>query len=376
MNRLLNMRLPMLLVGAVFLAALLPGIIKGDREVLHGYLIGAMYWTGLSLGSLGLLMINHCTGGRWGILIRRFLEAAAGTLPLCLILLLPIVLRAGSLYEWAYNPDDHHIHKLTAWLNRPFFTIRFFFYFALWIWLAERLRFHSLRQDSGTNVDANFARVSHPGLLVFIFTATFAVIDWMMSLEPRWYSTMYGILQLVGYAIAALCASIVFSVFMRNEDDIRPLANPGRFFQLGKLLFALIMFFTYCAFSQYLLIWSANLSEEAPWVLRRTTGTWLPIIQAVVVLHFVAPFLILLSQDLKKNYRKLVIVAGALLLVRWLEMFWVIAPALRETFHIRWIEIAATLGCGGFWLWVFTTRLSQRRLAPVGDPGLAEASVS
>jgi len=374
MNRLVKLR-PLFLAAAVIgLAASLPGLFRRDAGALHGYLIGYLYWAGLSIGALGLLMVNHTAGGRWGIVIRRPLEAAAAALPVCAVMFLPILIGAGSLYEWAHAGDDAHIQKISAYLNVPFFAIRAALYFLIWSGLALGLRKASLRQDAGTDVSSTLQRISAPGILIFFLTTTFAFTDWMMSLEPHWYSTIYGAMVLVGHATGALAGATLVAALLRKEPDLRALVNAERFHQLGNLLFAFTMFWIYLSFCQYFLIWSTNLAEEVPWVIRRTTGGWEWLALTLVIVHFVLPFFVLLSRDVKRRPERLAIVAGWVLAARWLDIFWLVAPAMRgDGFDVRWHEIASTVGVGGLWLWHVAGRLAARRLAPVGDPRMSEA---
>jgi hypothetical protein len=375
MNRLLRLKPWFAGAAIVGLALSAPGLIRRDQAALHGYLIGLFFWTGLSLGSLGLLMINHTAGGRWGIVIRRPLEAAAGALPVCAVLFLPILFGAGSLYEWAHAADDAHIQKISAYLNVPFFSIRAVAFFAMWIGMAAALRRLSLRQDAGADVARGLQRVSAPGLLALVLSTTFAFTDWIMSLEPHWYSTIYGAMLLVGQAVGALAGAIFVAAALRNEPDMRSVANAERFHQLGNLLLAFVMFWVYLSFSQYLLIWSANLPEEVPWVIRRTTGGWRCLAVCLVVFHFAAPFFGLLFRALKRNPARLAALCAGLMLVRWFEVLWLVAPALRpDGFEIRLAEVAATVGVGGAWLWCYVARLAAHRLTPAGDPRFAEAS--
>ena len=375
MNNLKRLNPYFLAAGVLGLAVCAPGLLHRDSVALQGYLIGFLFWSGLSLGSLGILMINHAAGGRWGIVIRRPLESAASLLPLCAVLFLPLLFGAGSLYEWTHAAGDEHIQKISAYLNLPFFTIRAALYFVIWSGLARSLRRNSLRQDDGADVGAKLNAVSAPGILILVLTTTFAYTDWVMSLEPHWFSTIYGSLVLTGHAAGALAGAILVAGLLRNESDVRPVANPNRFQQLGNLLFAFIMFWAYLSFSQYLLIWSANLAEEVPWIIRRTSNGWGWLALGVVACHFAAPFFVLLFRKVKRRAESLMAVAAGFLVARWFDVVWLVAPALRSGhFHIALTDLAATIGIGGLWLWFFVNGLAARRLAPVGDPRFAEAS--
>jgi hypothetical protein len=308
------------------------------------------------------------------VVIRRVLEAGAATLPLCALLLVPVLLSMSGLYEWVGAHDDPHLQKISGYLNVPFFVIRSAVYFAVWIGLATWLRRLSIRQDTGIDVSSRLRSIAGPALVIFVLTTTFASTDWMMSLEPHWFSTIYGAMVLTGHVAGALAFAILLTLALSGEADLRALANPNRSHELGNLLLAFVMLWAYMSFSQYLLIWSANVSEETPWVLRRQTGGWQWAALLLVVVHFFAPFLVLLSRQVKRRLRALARVAVLIVAARWLDLLWLTAPAYRTGgFAIGWADVAATLGIGGLWLAAFLTHLGDQKLAPVGDPRLAEA---
>lgn len=375
MNGLRRLNPLLLVIGILGLAICAPGVFHRDPMALQSYLIGFIFWSGLSIGSLGLLMINHTAGGRWGIVIRRPLESAASLLPLCALLFLPILFGAGSLYEWTHAAGDEHIQRIAAYLNLPFFTIRAALYFIIWSGLALYLRSLSLKQDAGADVSRALTAISAPGIVILVFSGTLAYTDWMMSLEPHWFSTIYGSVVLSGHAAAALAGGIVIAGLLRKESDVQPVANPNRFHQLGNLFFAFIMFWAYLAFSQFLLIWSANLSDEVPWVIRRTSNGWGYLALGMVIFHFALPFFILLFRKVKRRAASLMAVCAGFIVVHWFNVVWLIAPVMRPNhLQISPLDVAATLGIGGLWLWFFVNGLAARRLAPIGDPRFAEAS--
>jgi len=375
MIRFEKLRIPLLIAGVVFLGLAAPGMFRGSEIAYQSYLVAFMYWFGISIGALGLIVIQHLTGGRWGIVIRRQLEAAASVMPACAILFLPIALGGmEALYPWA-RPDviavDHHIQKISAYLNPSGFLIRATIYFAIWIGYVTVLLKRSSRQD--TAPVPSYDRIAAPGIIVVILTGTFAITDWMMSLEPRWFSTIYGIKVLVGNACAALALSIIMVSNLKGENKLRDVATVDRFHDLGNLLFAITMFWTYLNFSQFILTWSANLAEEAPWYLRRRAHGWNPVSVVLVIVHFALPFYILIVRAVKRSPKYLSLAAGLLLFAEWLYKFWLIAPPGRPEFGVTLTDVTAFIGVGGIWFFFFITRLKSRPLIPLGDAETAGA---
>ena len=366
-----------LIVGAVLLVLLLIGAFINRPQFFHSYLVGTVFWAGLSLGALALLMLQHLTGGNWGLVIRRVLEAATRTIPLILILFLPIILGMKHIYPWTdvekmrQNPAVRS--KSELYLTPVFFTARALIYFAIWLLLAYLLNRWSLEQDR--TGERRFTRrmknLSGPGLALFVLTTTFASIDWVMSLDPEWYSTMFGFLFVASWALTAMAFVIATLSLLANREPMIGIVRASHFHDLGKLLLALVMLWAYFAFSQYLIIWSGNLPEETTWYIRRTRGGWGWIAIAVIVLHFALPFLLLLSRDLKRNARKLAMLAAFLLLMRLVDLFWLIEPEFnKHHFHLSWMDVVAPLGIGGLWLAVFSWQLQKRPLVPLNDPQL------
>jgi hypothetical protein len=254
-------------------------------------------------------------------------------------------------------------------LNPGFFTVRAVVYFAVWIALAFFLNRWSLAQDR--TADARYAKnmrvLSGPGMVALIFTVTFASVDWYMSLEPEWFSTIYGFIFVASWSLSALAFVIAVMAWLTQEEPLSRVVAPLHFHDLGKLLLALVMLWAYFAFSQYLIIWSGNLPEEIGYYLDRTHGLWGVIIIAIAILHFAAPFLFLLSRDLKRNPRRLVWVAMLVLVMRMIDLLWMLVPAFKEH-HWIWLDVIALLGFGGLWLGVFAWQLAKRPLVPINDP--------
>jgi hypothetical protein len=363
-----------LIVGVVFIVILAVGFVLDRDQFFHSYLFAFSFWAGISIGSLALLMLQHLTGGGWGLVIRRVLEAATRTLPLVLILFVPIVLGAHRIYRWtdAHEVAEHPALKEKAkYLNLPFFTVRAAIYFAIWLGLAYFLNRWSLLQDrtADNKYTKNMRVLSGPGMVLFVFTVTFASIDWLMSLDWKWSSTIYGFIFVAAWALSALAFTIAAMAALSKHEPMNNIVAQLHFHDLGKLLLAFVMLWSYFAFSQFLIIWSGNLPEEISWYLPRIHGAWGVIALAVIVLHFAFPFLFLLSRSFKQHAGKLVIVAILILVMRLVDLSWMIAPNFYpEHFHISWMDFVAPIAMGGLWLGVFARALTTRALIPINDP--------
>jgi hypothetical protein len=360
------------IAGLVFLVVLIAGAFLDRRQFFESYLIGWTFWTGIGIGSIALLMLQHMTGGGWGLVIRRVLEAATRTLPVMAILFVPIIAGSGYLYPWRNHEElaEHPVLQFkTPYLNLPFFTVRAAIYFGVWLGLAYLLNKWSLAQDrtADNRYTKNMRVLSGPGMVALIFTVTFASIDWYMSLEPEWFSTIYGFIYVAAWGLSALAFVIFVMARLSREEPMRRIVAPLHFHDLGKLLLALVMLWAYFAYSQYLIIWSGNLPEEITWYTVRTRGVWGAIIVTIGILHFAAPFLFLLSRELKRRPARLVIVAGLILVMRMVDLIWMLAPAFRDHRWI-WLDVIALIGFGGLWLALFTWQLSKRPLIPINDP--------
>jgi len=363
-----------LIVGAVFALLFAVGFFVNRDQFFHSYLFAFSFWAGISIGALVLLMLQHLTGGGWGLVIRRVLEAATRTLPLVLILFVPIVLGAHRLYKWtdAHEVAEHPVLKeKSKYLNLPFFTVRAAIYFAIWLALTYFLNRWSLLQDrtADRKYTKNMRVLSGPGMVLFVFTVSFASIDWFMSLDWEWSSTIYGFIFVAAWSLSALAFTIAVMAALSKHEPMNNVVAQLHFHDLGKLLLALVMLWSYFAFSQFLIIWSGNLPEEIRWYLPRIHGAWGAIALAVIVLHFAFPFLFLLSRSLKRHAGKLVIVAMLILVMRLIDLFWMIEPNFTKSeFHFNWMDLVAPIAMGGLWLGVFARALSQRALIPINDP--------
>jgi hypothetical protein len=371
-----------LIVGVVFLALSLVGLfIHQTENFFRAYLMGYLFWVGIALGSLAVLMLQHLTGGAWGMVIRRVLESSTRTLPLLLLLFVPIILGMHSLYEWTHQDKvngDEILKAKSVYLNIPFFAARVVIYFAVWLGLAYLLNKWSGEQDrtAERSLSRRMRMLSGPGLVLFVLTVTFASIDWAMSLDPHWFSTIWGLLFVAQWGLSSFAFVIALMALLSTRAPFKGVLAPAHFHDLGKLLLAFVMVWAYFNFSQYLIIWSGNLPEETKWFISRTRGWWGAVAIVVIIFHFALPFLMLLSRDLKRNARLLAGVAGLVLMMRLLDLFWIVAPKADKT-HFEpgglWLYFVAPIGLGGIWLWYFATQLKKRPLLPLNDPYLEEA---
>jgi len=366
-------------VAVVGVVATAFGAWQSPVQFYRSYLVAWLFWLGLALGSLAILMINHITGGAWGAAIRRLLESAARTMPLLALLFLPIALGVRELYEWA-RPDvvahDPILQHKSLYLNVPFFLGRAALYFVAWSAVAFFLARWSLVQDSARDDRPAIwlEQLSRGGLLLLGMTGSFASVDWMMSLEPHWFSTIYGFLFMGGCVLGALAFAIAMASAIADRPPLSEVITPSTLQDLGKLLFAFVMLWAYFSLSQFLIIWSADLPEEIPWYLRRLSGGWRLIILGVIGAQFLLPFVLLLSRRLKRSAPALAVVATLVLLARFADLYWLVVPAFDVAApRIHALDVTTLLGVGGVWLAVFVRHLEGRPLLPLNDPSLPEA---
>ena len=365
-----------LVVGlAVSVAFSIGALFSSDPErFLRSYLLAFLFWVGVALGCTALIMLQHLVSGGWGLIIRRLLESGTRTLPLMALLSLPILFGLPRLYIWA-RPEvvaaDAVLQHKALYLNVPFFVGRTIFYFAVWMLFAWLLSRWSAEQDrsGGPDVVRRMRALSAPGLVVYVLTATFAALDWAMSLEPHWFSTAYGALFVVGQVLSALGFTIAVTMMLADREPFAAVITRKRLNDLGNLLLAFVMLWAYISFSQFLIIWAGNLPEEITWYAHRIKGGWAVVAVVLLLFHFAVPFLILLSRGVKRKARSLGLVAAALFIIRLLDLYWTVIPANgKAAVDFSWMDAAAPLGMGGIWLAVFVWQLKSRPLIPLNDP--------
>jgi hypothetical protein len=371
-----------LVIGALFAAISVVLALTRPDEFYRAYLLGFMCWLGVALGSMAIVMIRHLTGGGWGTVIRRILGAAMRTLPLLAVLFIPVILGVRRLYVWAQplsNIEDKHLREHLEQLTQTYLTvngfiIRAIFYFAVWNVLSFLLSKWSKETDRPGAPDnsGRFKAVSGPGLILYGFTISFAAIDWVMSLDPSWISTIFGLIILIGEVLSAMCFAIVVERILYDYKPMSDLLKPDFVHDHGKWTLAFIMVWAYFNFSQWLIIWAGNLPAEITFYLRRLSGGWGAIGLILVLFHFVLPFATLLSRPFKRNIRKLVWVAVWLMLMRYVDLFWIIEPNFSKTLTVTLADIVVPIAIGGIWLWYFFRNLAALPLLPAYDPDIHE----
>ncbi len=431
-----------MVVGVVGAALAVLGFIIDRAHFDRAYLFSFVFFLGLSLGSLALLMLHRQVAGAWGFLIRRPLESGAMTLPLMAVLFIPVLVDLDRIYPWVRHiPGQHEsgghpsgsnelstgdqpvagespvrvanrgasagatgarrdpLEKRTAdyfafkrmWLNPTSFTIRVAIYFAIWIALALVFNIGSRRQDEtgSTSLAYGLQALGAPGLVLYFLTTSFALIDWGMSLEPEWYSSIYGVLVMIGQVLSTMAFMILVATLISRKGETEGLDTPETFNDLGNLLLTFVMFWTYISFSQYLIIWAGNLTEEIPWYVRRFHGGWRFVGLFLGLFHFAVPFLILLRRPTKRNINSLWMVAAIVLVAHLVDVYWLIVPSFGEMpaagaevsygpgpfvpLRPSWLDLAVPAGMGGIWLAAFLTFLRGQPLMVAHDPMLLPA---
>ena len=347
------------------------------RLLLPSWLLAFLFVLSIALGSLFFVLVAFATKAGWSVVVRRIAENAMATLPLLALLFVPIALGLEHLYPWAGpHEGDHLLEWKRPYLNVPFFVGRAVLYFAVWSGLALWYLRRSRAQDATGEhaITRRLQRAAGPGLLAFALTVTFAAVDWIMSLTPHWYSTIFGVYWFSGCLVAAFAFLAILSVALRRAGLMGGLLTGEHFHDLGKLLFAFTVFWAYIAFSQYFLIWYGNLPEETFWYARRMAGSWQTASVALAVGHFAIPFFFLLPRTTKR--RTVPLVAGAvwMLAMHWLDLYWLVMPTFRPAgFSPSLADAAALVGLCGFFLAALGFMMRRHALLPIGDPRLPES---
>lgn len=373
-------------VGVVLVGVSVAGAFGHVDQIFRSLLIGFVFWCGVALGSLALLMLQHAAHGRWGLVARRVLEASAGTFPFLALGAVAIVIGMPHLFEWSHRDfmlADPVLKQKLWYLNTPFFVGRLVGYFAIWLGLSALLRRWSSAQDAAKDqavaraLSDKMRKLSGPGLVVWVVSTTFLSFDLIMSLEPHWYSTMFGVIYMIGCGLSAFAFTIAVLVVLSRRAPLAGLVTTDNLHDLGKLLFAFVLLWAYVSVSQWIIVWQGNLPEEVPWYLERLAGMWKWVTVAVIFGHFALPFALLLSRQTKRNPRLLVGIAVFLLLMRYVEQAWLVVPAFGEheadVFHpapFPWTHATLPMGFGALWIAVVLWRLRGRSLLPDNDPQL------
>jgi hypothetical protein len=391
-----RMRSRSLVVGVVFSVlalALTLGLSQWDL-FLRAWLHSFMFWLGLTTGSLALLMLQYTSGGNWGRLGRRIWEAAAGNWWLMFLFWLPLAVGVKRLYVWANVPQDpaqlakflahYGADKIHYYLNTPFFLVRGVIYFAGWAILYMLLKRWSVREEEGTTTPAQFVfiqNLSGFGIVFYALSITFASIDWTMSLYPEWWSTVWGMLFMVGQVLTTFCFTIWLFTRLSAIEPVSRIFKIDYLHDFGKLMFAFVVLWAYLSFSQWLIIWSGNMLSEIRWYIMRLQNGWQYFGTILIFVHFVFPFALLLSRNTKRSRNRIVMIAFLVMFMRLVDLFWLTAPnfypgtgAGLYNFHLldAVMYVICPIAMGGIWLFFFFLRLSKRSLMPVNDPGFVE----
>ena len=388
-----------LMVGMVFslIAAALAFADHSINHVLRGWLLGLTLTFGWAVGGLALLMVQYVTGGKWGLLLRRPLEAMSRTLPLVFVYWLVIAFEMKKLYLWARIGDAsaalkagwineiqaHAIEFKRPMLNPTAFVVTSVVCFLIWGLYTWRLNALGLKRDLDSPANTpmwikKLENISGPGILIYSLTMTACVIYWVMSLDVTWYSSVYGLLFLVGQGYQVLALGIIVSIGLSKGEPFKTILRQTEQHDLGKFTFAFVMLNIYLAFSQFLIIWSGNLPEEIPWYLDRFQGGWGVIITLDIIFHWLIPFTLLLSRDIKRNKKRLVLVCQWMIFAKAFDLFWLIEPnfpGAARNLHFSWgiLEyIAVPVALVSFWIAYFCMQLKTRPLVQTNDPHVAE----
>jgi len=363
-----------LVVGVAALALCVAGAFHSPTQFFRSYLLAFVFWVGVALGCAAILMLHHMVGGRWGFPLRRCLESGTLTFYLMAVFAVPLLFGLRLLYSWA-DPEkvklDSMLQYKAPYLNVPFFIVRTAIYFIIWIAVAHFLNKWSLEQDEtgDPKLVGRLQSLSGPGLVIFGLTVTYASVDWVMSLEPQWLSTIYGMIFMVTEGLAAMSIVTLAVILLSTHKPFSGLVSKRVLNDYGNLLLTFTMLWAYLSFSQYLIIWSGNVQDEIPWYVSRASGGWAWVAMTLVVFHFAVPFLLLLSRFVTRRTLWLGVVAAIQIVMSVIDIFWLTVPAYERSgpqFH--WMDWLAILGMGGVWFWRFTANLKSRPLLPLHDP--------
>jgi hypothetical protein len=367
-------------IGILSLAVSAIGWVVSPRPFFFAWLVAELVWLGVSLGCMAFLMMHYLTGGRWGWPVRRFFEAAAGTLPLLALLFVPIIFGIRFLYPWANeksvaaNPVLEHKHP---YLNLPLFIVRAVVIFGVWICIAFFCNRWSRQQDESHDVGPlkKLRTLSGPGLIIYPFTLTFAFVDWVMSLEADWYSTMFPVLACIGQMLGGLAFIILLLAWLGPRSALSQVIGKENFHHLGNLLLAFTMMWAYLAFGQLIIIWSGDLPHEIVWYLHRIAGGWRWVVTFLVLFHFFGPFFLLLSRRKKQNRIALASIAGVIFVAHIVDVWWIVTPSFATGgVYVTWLNFTTLTGIGGLWFALFVHNLERKALLPVNDPRFALAT--
>ncbi|MCI5071453.1 hypothetical protein MRY82_00725 [bacterium] len=366
--------------GAIVLAASLLGGLGHKKEFMFSFLTSSFFWLTIGLGALFFVFLHHLVSAKWSVVVRRFAEQTMTVIPWIGLIMLPVlIIGAQHLFPWAdphLAAHDHLIHKKQAYLNLPFFNIRAVVYFLVWTVLALVVTKTSIKHDEtgDERLMGKMKGLSAGGTLLFALTATFAAFDWIMSLDPHWYSTIFGIYVFAGCLVAVMSFLSIITLYLHGQGYMKNMITHEHYQDLGKLLFAFTCFWAYIAFSQYVLIWYGNIPEETIWYAHRWEGTWKWASLFLVLGHFIVPFIFLLPRPMKRNRKVLIGFSIWMLFMHFVDLAWLIYPNIyHHGYHFHWYDFTLMLGFGLFFVGRVLFNLSKASIYPVNDPLLKES---
>jgi hypothetical protein len=363
-------------VGLIATVALAFGL-KDWTQFFHSYLVAYVFWMVFAMGCMAILQLHHMTGGRWGLPIRRILEAGTRTIPAMTVLFIPILFGMSRLYPWMQPDslgDEPAGHFRRVYLEPHFFIVRAVIYFAIWNLLAALLNKWSAEQDRTGDLilKDRMSSLAAPGTILWALSWSWAMVDWVMTLEPTWYSSIYGMVFMVIACLAALSFSVVMLRMLDGYQPLHDSYDPPRLNDIGNLMLTFTLLWTYMSFAQFLIIWSGNLKQEIPWVKVRAFGPWAPVAAALLILHFFVPFFILLQRGVKRRLQRLSVLAAWMLVITLVDVYWLIVPSFQQSGpHIHLLDVFAVIGIGGVWVGVYMAQLKKMPLLPLHDPRFA-----
>ncbi len=365
-----------LVVGVAATAICVVGGWFSPTQFFRSYLVGFLVWSGVALGAMVGLMIHHLVGGAWGFLVRRLLESSTRTWPLVAILAIPILVGIPWLYTWA-NPgavgESAALQAKHLYLNRWFFIARTIFYFAVWGLMIHFLNRLSRAQDTDDSPEIlrKLQNFSGPGLVAWGILMSFAVVDWVMSLEPEWFSTVFSALFMMGQILSSLAFVIAIIYLLASRPPLSKLAAPKYLNDLGNMMLVFVMLWAYMQLSQLIIIWSGNLTDEIPWYMHRVQGGWQIVSIILGLFYFAAPFFFLLQRKAKRRLGYLSSIAVGVIALRIVEVVWLVEPSFdTHGFQFHWMDWMAPIGLGGIWIAAYVWQLARRPLLPERDPRL------
>jgi len=344
------------------------------QQFFRSYLVAFVYWMVFAMGCLAILQLHHMTGGRWGLPIRRILEAGTRTIPMMTLLFVPVVFGMSRLYPWMQPDslgDDPAGNFRRLYLSPHFFVVRAVIYFAIWNLLAGLQNKWSAEQDRTGDLALKdrMSSLAAPGTILWALSWSWAMIDWVMTLEPTWYSSIYGMVFMVIACLGALSFSVIMLRMLNDYEPLRDSYDPYRLNDIGNLMLTFTLLWTYMSFAQFLIIWSGNLKQEIPWYMTRAFGRWAVIAAGLLVFHFFVPFFILLQRRVKRRLERLSVLAAWMMIITLVDVYWLVVPSFEKAGpQIHLVDIFALVGIGGVWVATYMGQLKKMPLLPLHDP--------